>query len=247
MILFKKPTPTAVIKEKKAQLLYVEDDESLSFVTKDNLELQGYAVTHCMDGNTALIEAKKGEYDLCILDVMLPETDGFTIAEEIRKYDKNVPIIFLTAKSLKEDKIKGLKIGGDDYITKPFSIEELILKIEIFLRRSKITQEVEATAFRIGNYEFDHANLKLTGSGADPRTLTQREADLLKMFASHQDEVLKRSFILTEIWGEDDYFMGRSLDVFISRLRKYLRADENLKIENIHGVGFRLKTNVLAS
>jgi DNA-binding response OmpR family regulator len=151
-----------------------------------------------------------------------------------------VPIIFLTARSLKEDKIKGLKIGADDYITKPFSIEELILKIEVFLRRRTISTPSTASKFSIGEYEFDHPNLTLL-HGDDAKTLTQREADLLKLFAEQPNQVIKRSDILEKLWGEDDYFLGRSLDVFISRLRKYLKKDESLKIENIHGVGFRLK------
>ena len=181
-------------------------------------------------------------FDLCILDVMLPEVDGFTIAKEIRKYDQEVPIIFLTAKSLKEDKLHGLKLGGDDYITKPFSIEELILKIEIFLRRSKISIPQEVLNFRIGAYDFDYKNLSLKRE-SNQKVLTQKEADLLKYFVQNKNMVLKRSDILETIWGEDDYFMGRSLDVFISRLRKYLKEDDALKIENIHGVGFKLKAN----
>ena len=173
---------------------------------------------------------------------MLPEVDGFTIAKEIRKYDQEVPIIFLTAKSLKEDKLHGLKLGGDDYITKPFSIEELILKIEIFLRRSKISIPQEVLNFRIGAYDFDYKNLSLKRE-SNQKVLTQKEADLLKYFVQNKNMVLKRSDILETIWGEDDYFMGRSLDVFISRLRKYLKEDDALKIENIHGVGFKLKAN----
>lgn len=224
----------------KAHLLYVEDDESLGYVTRDNLELQGYQVTHFSAGQSAIDAIPDHEFDLCILDVMLPKVDGFTIAEEIRKYDTQVPIIFLTARSLKEDKIKGLKIGADDYITKPFSIEELILKIEVFLRRRTITTPKAATKYRIGNYEFDYPNLSLQFND-DARSLTQREADLLKLFAEQPNQVIKRSEILEKLWGEDDYFLGRSLDVFISRLRKYLKKDESLKIENIHGVGFRLK------
>ena len=226
----------------KAHLLYVEDDESLSFVTRDNLELQGYQITYCEDGAKALMAISDQKFDLCILDVMLPEVDGFTIAKEIRKTDREVPIIFLTAKSLKEDKIHGLKLGGDDYITKPFSIEELILKIEIFLRRSKISIPQEVAQYRIGGYEFDYENLSLHKENYQ-KVLTQKEADLLKYFVQNKNTVLKRSDILESIWGEDDYFMGRSLDVFISRLRKYLKEDEQLKIENIHGVGFRLKAN----
>ena len=225
----------------KAHLLYVEDDESLGFVTKDNLELQGYQVTHCMDGKQALAAVQEDStFDLCILDVMLPEVDGFTIAEAVRRRDLEIPILFLTAKSLKEDRIHGLKIGGDDYITKPFSIEELILKIEIFLRRSKVLRPTATSIVQLGSYQFDHANLNLQ-IAEKARQLTQREADLLQYFIDNKGQVLKRSQILKKIWGEDDYFLGRSLDVFISRLRKYLKQDASLKIENIHGVGFRLK------
>ncbi len=224
----------------KAHLLYVEDDESLSFVTRDNLELQGYKITHCIDGQQAMNVIQQQSFDLCILDVMLPETDGFTIAETIRKSDTEVPIIFLTARSLKEDRIHGLKLGADDYLTKPFSIEELILKIEVFLRRSKISGPGTQSVFAIGRqYEFDYKNLQLSHN-SHPKILTQREADLLLLFVQHKNEILKRNIILEKLWGEDDFFMGRSLDVFISRLRKYLKGDASIKIENIHGVGFRL-------
>ncbi len=234
------PQPSSLIPKMKAHLLYVEDDASLGFVTRDNLELQGYRITHCTDGKQALEVFQKEKFDLCILDVMLPEVDGFTVAKEIRKFNTEIPIIFLTAKSLKEDKIQGLKLGGDDYITKPFSIEELILKIEVFLRRSKIGASPAPSKYRLGIYEFDYPNLALSANG-NTETLTQREADLLKLFLEQPNQVIKRSEILEKLWGEDDYFLGRSLDVFISRLRKYLNQDENLKIENIHSVGFRLK------
>ena len=183
---------------------------------------------------------RQHEFDLCILDVMLPEIDGFTLATEIRKYNTDVPILFLTAKSLKEDKIKGLKLGADDYITKPFSIEELILKIEIFLKRSKVSQPNPVTKFKLGDYEFDYQNLDLSFNGHSKK-LTQKEADLLRMLVKHKNRVLRRSAILEKIWGQDDYFLGRSLDVFISRLRKYLKEDTRLAIENIHGVGFRFR------
>ncbi len=224
----------------KAHLLYVEDDESLSFVTRDNLELQGYKITYCENGKIAMEIIKKESFDLCILDVMLPDVDGFTIAEEIRKFDTQVPIIFLTAKSMKEDRIKGLKLGADDYITKPFSIEELILKIEIFLRRSKVSTPSVPTYLTVGNYLLDHKNLSLK-FGDQSKNLTQKEADLLKMFLENKNEVIKRSNILETLWGEDDYFLGRSLDVFISRLRKYLSQDPRIKIENIHSVVFKMK------
>lgn len=228
----------------KAHLLYVEDDESLSFVTRDNLELQGYKVTHCPDGKVALDAIRSQEFDLCILDVMLPEVDGFALAQEIRHKSENVPILFVTAKSMKEDKIHGLKLGADDYITKPFSIEELMLKIDIFLRRSQSTpidvqKQKSNLTYKIGQYAFDYKNLTLHLNGEE-RTLTQREADLLRLLVINKSEVIKRSELLEKIWGEDDYFMGRSMDVFISRLRKYLSGDENIKILNIHGVGFKM-------
>lgn len=223
----------------KAHILYVEDDESLSFVTRDNLELQGYLITYCPDGQQAMDLIGKEQFDLCILDVMLPQIDGFTLAQEIRKFDTQVPILFLTARSLKEDRIHGLRLGADDYITKPFSIEELILKIEVFLRRSRIFQPEAPSHFRLGGYEFEYQNLLLRHNDQE-RRLTQKEADLLKFFIDNRNQVVKRSHILEQIWGEDDYFLGRSLDVFISRLRKYLQQDRQLKIENIHGVGFRL-------
>ncbi|MCB0568622.1 MAG: response regulator transcription factor [Phaeodactylibacter sp.] len=224
----------------KAHILYVEDDESLSFVTRDNLELQGYEITHCHDGREAMGLIRGQLFDLCILDVMLPEIDGFTLAREIRKYDREVPILFLTAKSLKEDRLQGLRLGGDDYITKPFSIEELILRVEVFLRRSKISRPQAPGHYKLGHFEFDYANLSLFHEDENYQ-LTQKEADLLKLFADNRSQVLKRSEILEKLWGEDDYFLGRSLDVFISRLRKYLRSDDKLKIETLHGVGFRLK------
>ena len=224
----------------KAHLLYVEDDESLSFVTKDNLELQGYRITYFDNGQKAMEAVKELDFDLCILDIMLPDVDGFAVAEEIRRYNTQVPIIFLTAKSLKEDKIRGLRLGADDYITKPFSIEELILKIEIFLKRSKITVPTAPAYLTVGKYLLDHKNLSLK-YGDQVKTLTQKEADLLKMLLENKNEVIKRSHILETLWGEDDYFLGRSLDVFISRLRKYLNQDDRIKIENIHSVGFRMK------
>jgi DNA-binding response OmpR family regulator len=222
----------------KSRILYVEDDETLSFVTKDNLELHGYEVDHYMDGESAVDAFYAGHYDLCILDVMLPKMDGFSIAEKIRASDPNVPILFLTAKSMKEDRIHGLKIGADDYITKPFSIEELILKIEVFLRRKFVSVSLN-DIYKVGNYQFDYRNLTLSLSD-DKRNLTQKEADLLKMLLDHKNNVVKRGVILEKLWGEDDYFLGRSMDVFISRLRKYLSGDPKIKLDNIHGVGFKL-------
>jgi DNA-binding response OmpR family regulator len=169
---------------------------------------------------------------------MLPKIDGFTLATEIRKRDRDIPILFLTAKSMKEDRLEGLKLGGDDYITKPYSIEELILRIEVFLRRNKVQSDVPTQEYRLGAYLFDYSNLTIAYQN-ETSNLTERGADLLKYLAENANRVIKRSEILLSVWGEDDYFLGRSLDVFVSRLRKYLKADEQVSIDNIHGVGFR--------
>jgi len=222
----------------RANLLYVEDDETLSYVTKDNLEQNGFNVSHAIDGKQGLELFKSGDFDLCVLDVMLPEMDGFELAEKIRSINSHIPILFLTAKSLKEDRIHGLKIGGDDYITKPFSIEELILKIEIFLKRKYIENPTPAIS-SLGKYTYHHENLELKAPDFE-KTLTQKEGDLLMLLIDNKNKVLRRNVILEKLWGEDDYFLGRSMDVFISRLRKNLKQDDTIKIENIHGVGFKL-------
>ncbi len=226
--------------EIRAKILYVEDDDVLAFITKDNLELNGFKIDHYLDGVQALDAYKKYKYDLCIIDIMLPKMDGFTLAKKIREIDIEIPIIFLTAKSLKEDKIKGLTLGADDYITKPFSIEELVLKMEIFLKRKKIVKEENQSVFALGDYTFDYNNLTLK-IGEESKRLTQKEADLLLYLVKNKKRLIKRSEILKKIWKQDDYFAGRSMDVFISRLRKYLAKDEKIKIRNIHGIGFKLR------
>ncbi|MEM8888835.1 MAG: response regulator transcription factor [Bacteroidota bacterium] len=223
-----------------AKILYVEDDRSLAFVTRDNLEQAGFEICHCENGQLGLDSFHTDTFDLCLLDVMLSERDGFSIAEEIRKVDQQIPIIFLTAKSLKEDRIKGFETGGDDYITKPYSIEELILRIRVFLRRSRHYVASQPAYMKLGAYDFDFENLSLNHEGSQQR-LTQREAEVLKFFYHRKNQVLKRAEILEGVWGEDDYFLGRSMDVFISKLRKYLKADHRLSIENVHGIGFRFK------
>jgi len=226
-----------------AKILYVEDDENLSFVIKDSLQEEGFEIFHFEDGKEAYKNFKKEKFDLCLLDVMLPELDGFSLAEKIREQNDQIPIIFLTAKVLQEDKIEGLKIGGDDYITKPFSIEELTLRIRVFLKRSSATDaEEEQNEFKIGKYEFSFSQLTLDSENGHQK-LTHREAEVLKYLCERKDTVIKREDILTQIWGRDDYFLGRSLDVFITRLRKMLAPDESLKIENVHGVGFRFMTS----
>lgn len=220
------------------KILYAEDDETLAFLTKDNLEQNNYEVTHCSDGKSALKIFEEEEFDICIFDIMMPKMDGFELAEAVRKIDLEVPIIFLSAKTLKEDRIKGLRLGADDYLVKPFSIEELLLKIEIFLKRSQKNIPTAKTIYEVGKYQFDTKNFILFNN-EEKVGLTQREAELLKLFLDHKNSVLKREQILTSLWGTDDYFMGRSLDVFISRLRKILANEQGISIENLHGIGFR--------
>lgn len=223
---------------KQFKILYTEDDETLAFLTKDNLEQNNYEVVHCLNGKSGLEAFKEEDFDICILDIMMPKMDGFELATEIRKIDVDVPIIFLSAKTLKEDRIKGLRLGADDYLVKPFSIEELILKIEVFLKRSQKNTKIEKSIYEIGKYQFDTKNFILFND-AEKVGLTQREAELLKLFLDNKNLVLKREQILTALWGTDDYFMGRSLDVFISRLRKILANENGISIENLHGIGFR--------
>ena len=221
----------------KYKILYAEDDETLAFLTKDNLE-QYYDVIHCDDGEMALNAFKKDTFDICILDIMMPKMDGFELAENIRKTNSEVPIIFLSAKTLKEDRIKGLRLGADDYLVKPFSIEELLLKIEIFLKRTNKNVTVDKSLYTVGKYQFDSKNY-LVFTDSEKISLTQRESDLLKLFLNNKNVVLKREEILKSLWGDDDYFMGRSLDVFISRLRKILSNEKGIAIENLHGIGFK--------
>jgi two-component system, OmpR family, response regulator VicR len=225
---------------RKPRILYVEDDVNLSFVTRDNLEMYGYLVTHCPDGAEALTLFMPGAFDLCILDVMLPKLDGFTIARYVRERDPHIPIIFLSAKSMKEDRITGLKTGADDYMTKPFSIEELALRMEVFLKRNRVNAPQSKNTFRLGRYEFNFENLLLTCPD-EQWNLTLKEGQLLQLFGRHVNQLLKREEILKTLWGDDDYFMGRSLDVFVSRLRKYLRYDDNIRLENVHRVGFVMR------
>jgi DNA-binding response OmpR family regulator len=222
----------------KKKILYVEDDESLGFLTADSLENQ-YDITHFINGKEGFDAFCSNEYDLCILDVMLPDMDGFEIATAIRKRNQEIPIIFLSAKTMKEDRIKGLKLGADDYLVKPYSMEELTLKIEVFLNRSQKTPSKTTTTYLIGPFEFDPTNYCVS-KGKEVTNLTEREAALLKLFLENKNTVLKREKILMELWGTDDYFVGRSLDVFISRLRKIFKEEPNIRIENIPRVGFKL-------
>ena len=222
------------------KILLVEDDDSLGFVVKDNLEQEGYEIDLQVTGKAGQKAFQQNQYDIFILDVMLPEMDGFTLAEYIRNAGSDVPIIFLTAKSLKEDRIKGLKLGADDYLTKPFSIEELRLRIEAILKRTGKKTVQDIAVHSLGKYTFDTKNLKLIFE-EKALELTHRESDLLEFLVKHKNETLPRDKILIAIWGDDDYFKGRSLDVFITRLRKYLVQDPSIKLSNVHGVGFRLE------
>lgn len=223
------------------KILLVEDDDALRFIVKDNLEQNHFDVSVAEDGEKAIQLFNENTFDLIVLDVMLPKTDGFQVARAVRKKNEHIPIIFLTARSMTEDKITGLTIGGDDYIPKPFSMEELLLKIKIFLKRSRahpIRDDASVQSIKIGRFIFQPDELALIING-DVRNLTLKEAELVRYFAENINKVLGRNEILEKVWGSNDYFLGRSLDVFISRLRKYFKPDPNIKIINLHGIGFR--------
>jgi len=221
-----------------ARILYVEDDLSLNFVTQDQLEKRDYTVVSCVNGIQGLEVFKKEVFDLCVLDVMLPEMDGFELAKKIRETNKHIPIIFLTARSMQEDKLEGLSLGADDYITKPFNIEELSLKIQVFLKRKLVNNTIK-NVYKIGDFVLDVKEQKLTIEGL-VKKLTIKETKLICMLVQNANTITKRENILINLWGKNDYFLGRSLDVFISKLRKYFSADPRVKIENIRGVGFKL-------
>ncbi len=224
------------------KVLLVEDDEHLGFMLQDNLEMAGYEVQRCMDGMQATVLFTKEHFHLCLLDVMLPQKNGFILAQEIRQQNKKVPIIFLTARGFKEDRIKGFRMGADDYLTKPFSIEELLLRVEAILRR--VYQEgksVDAPGIiTIGKTKLDVSNQQLYVNG-EVINLTRKESRLMAILANQQQSIVERETIMKTIWEDEGYFVARSMDVFISRLRKYLKDDPNLAIVNIHGVGYRLE------
>jgi len=226
----------------KKRILLVEDDANLGFILQDFLQMEGFQVELKADGESGLEIFKKKNFDLCILDIMLPKKDGFSLAKEIRKENQNIPFIFLTAKTLQEDIIKGLKMGADDYITKPFSTEELKLRIDIIIRRlNKSDIEEEEKIFHIGKkYIFDYPNRTLKTSTIE-HVLTKREAEVLKLLCRQIGILVKREDALKDIWGADDYFMGRSMDVYITKLRKYFKEDDAITIKNIHGTGFKLE------
>jgi len=214
-------------------------------VLQDNLEMLEYSIVLARNGEEGLSHFKKQDFDMCILDVMMPRKDGFSLAMDIRKENKLIPIIFLTAKSLKEDRIRGFQTGCDDYIAKPFSTEELSLRIRAILRRcqsgSDGENEEQVKTFELGKYIFDAENMTLNGKDGT-RSFTRKEAAMLCILCKNMDKLVARDHILKEVWGDDDYFLGRSMDVFIAKLRKYLRDDPGLSITNVHGAGFKLET-----
>ncbi|MBL0340086.1 MAG: response regulator transcription factor [Bacteroidetes bacterium] len=224
--------------KQKFKILLAEDDPNLGVLLVDLLETEGFNVVLAKDGALALIAFKNHQFNLCLLDVMLPKTDGFAVAKSIRMEDKKVPVIFITAKSLKEDKLIGYGLGADDYITKPFDEEELLWKIKAVIRRMSDSNGTDKTKIiTLGKYQFDCTNQSLHINGKTKR-ITERECDILNYLSDHRNVVLKREEILKDLWGENDYFLGRSLDVFITKIRKYLKEDPNLSIENVFGVGF---------
>jgi len=222
-------------------ILLVEDDTSLGFIISDQLKSDGYKVTLCSDGAEGFHRFNEGKFHMCIFDVMMPKKDGFTLAKEVRGLDANIPILFLSAKSSDEDKVAGFKSGGDDYLTKPFNAEELQLRVAAMLRRVNIQTEAEDTSkFILGNYIFDTINFELKHADFQ-KVLTKKEAQILKILCKFKYQVVAREVVLNAVWGQDDYFVGRSLDVFITKLRKYFSKDERIQISNIHGIGFKLE------
>lgn len=229
------------MENKIPKILYVEDDETLSFITKDNLTRAGFEIQHIDNGLDAFEIFSKQQFDICLFDVMLPKMDGFDLAHKVRNVNQEIPILFITAKTLPDDRIKGLLLGADDYITKPYTMEELILRIRVFLKRKKIIEPKEENAkTSIGSVIVDWENLRIIADKKEQK-VTYREAELLKFFIENKNTVITRERILNVLWGENDYFAGRSLDVFITRLRKYFKTDSAISIENKHGVGFVFK------
>jgi len=228
-----------MIKNKKIKVLLVEDDENLGFVTSDTLSDNGFDIDWQKDGKAGFDAFCKNEYDLCLLDVMLPIKDGFTLAREIKEMNKQIPILFLTAKSLDNDKIEGFNIGADDYVTKPFNINLLILRMNALYKRSIPFSPVQEGLIEIGNITFDYSS-QMISCGNIQEKLSKKESEIFKLLCIYKNKVLSREMALKMIWGENDYFKGRSMDVFIARLRKVLKIDERIEIKTVHGKGFQL-------
>ncbi len=223
----------------KARLLLAEDDLNLGMLLREYLIAKGFDTTLCDHGDIAYDTFLKEPFDICIFDVMMPHRDGFTLAKDIKQINSDIPVIFLTAKSLKEDVLEGLKLGADDYITKPFSMEELLLRIEAILRRIK-PAENESSEFAIGTLKFDSQKQTLTQSNGEVVRLTTKESELLRLLCNNANKVMERNIALKTIWSDDNYFNARSMDVYITKLRKHLKEQENVEIINVHGVGYKL-------
>ena len=225
--------------EETIKILLCEDDENLGMLLREYLQATGYSTVLCPDGEQGFKEFTKNKYDIAVLDVMMPKKDGFTLAQDIRQANADLPIIFLTAKTLKEDILEGFKIGADDYITKPFSMEELVFRVEAILRRVRGKKTKESTLYHIGKFVFDTQKQLLT-IGDQQTKLTTKENELLALLCSHANEILQRDFALKTIWIDDNYFNARSMDVYITKLRKHLKDDDQIEIINIHGKGYKL-------
>lgn len=226
--------------EQKIKLLLAEDDENLGLLLREYLQAKGFDATLFPDGDAAFKGFMKDHFDICVLDIMMPKKDGFTLAKEIRMVNSEIPVIFLTAKNLKDDVIEGFKLGADDYITKPFSMEELIFRIEAILRRTSLdTQNISQQIYKLGRYTFDTLKQTLT-NGEDVVKLTTKESDLLKLLCQNANKVLERNFALKSIWIDDNYFNARSMDVYITKLRKHLKDEPTVEIINVHGKGYKL-------
>ncbi|MGM0667966.1 MAG: response regulator transcription factor [Bacteroidota bacterium] len=222
-----------------AKILLAEDDINLGILLTDYLEAKGYRVVHLSDGKQALETFRAETFDLCLLDIMLPEIDGINLAKKIRKIEKEIPFIFLTAKSLEKDKLEGFSAGADDYITKPFSMEELLYRIEAILRRTRSYTDEEPEEYKLGSFTF-YPLTQVLESDEGPKKLTTKESELLRLLCKNKNEVLERNYALRTIWVDDNYFNARSMDVYITKLRKYLKSDPSISILNVHGKGYRL-------
>lgn len=233
-----------VMEKNPTRLLLAEDDRNLGNILKNYLEAKGYNTTLCVNGQEAVETFMRKEFDFCILDIMMPVKDGFAAAHEIRTLNKKIPILFLTAKALQQDKLRGFEAGADDYITKPFSMEELLLRMQAILRRTEESGKNAAAEniFPIGNYLFEYNRQTLTIQGKEQK-LTSKEAGLLRLLCLHANDVLDRGTALREVWNDDSYFNARSMDVYIVKLRKYLKEDPRVELINVHGVGFKLVMN----
>jgi len=223
----------------KTRVLLAEDDENLGNLLKEYLKARNFEAELCTDGEKALKNLQRNQYDICILDVMMPNMDGFTVAREIRRLNNDIPIIFLTAKSMKDDVLEGFSSGADDYLTKPFSMEELIFRIEAILRRTQNRNNMEQKVFQLAGYIFDSEKQTLTYNDRVQK-LTTKESELLRLLCLHKNSVLERNFALKAIWSDDNYYNARSMDVYITKLRKYLKEEPAIQILNIHGKGFKL-------